>query len=86
VYVVIDYMAAANLSLLSIPLSFNIGGGAGTDLRSGGKTRVAALWGAEYSFGSAKLFGLFDRAVLDANYYFNSSDLFVIQYGLGINF
>ncbi len=86
VYFVANYFLAANLNILSqSPITFNAGAGGGTDLRSSGKTRVGFLLGGDYDFGSKKLFGIFDHALLDGYYYLNSSKLFVINYGLGVS-
>ena len=84
VYVVLDYLAAAQLDFFK-NISINVGGGAGTDLRSSGKTCAAALLGGQYAFAEKKLLGFFDNTFLTGHYYFNSSKLWVIHYGLGIN-
>ena len=84
VYVVADYLAAAQLNYLE-PFKINAGFGAGTDLRSGGKTRLAVMLGADYPF-KEKLLGLFDRAVVNGHYYFASSSLWIVHYGLGVDF
>jgi hypothetical protein len=82
-YVVLDYLAAGQYRVMP-QAAVQLGGGAGTDLRSQGKTRVAVMAGVEYGLGT-KLLGVFDRAVLNGHYYFNSSSLWVIHYGLGIS-
>ncbi len=84
-YHLVDYGVAGQFHQVKY-FAFDLGGGAKSSLnRKENTTNPFVFIGAEYKLDNP-IFNVFDRLILNMEYVFNQSDLYVINYGLSAQF